>query len=523
MKKTLNKIIAAVIAASLTMPVFTQVSTAYYGQSKQEYHLDMPTQEEICLKYEELGIGDDYITEYEEAPSLTSPYNAGILSDKTLQQALNTLNFIRFVAGVTPVELNEEAIELAQHACLVNAVNDMLTHYPKQPVDMSDEMYTLGKKGAGSSNIGMGYTTIPSSLIAGYMEDSDTNNIDRVGHRRWLINPYMTSVGYGIVGRYTATYVFNYSRNKTLADDYIAWPPQNMPYELYKVPRSDSYAFSVNLSEEYDYPLRDKVTVDVYSEKQKKSWHFDKNDNDKQGEYFNVENSNYGLSKCIIFNTGELFPKNDKITVTIKGITKNETECPITYTVNLFCITEKSKDIGKCTVDFKDYSLFDLYEYTPCMTYTGKKHKPEITVKDDGIPMIEGTDYTIKYSDNRNIGTATVTITGKGYYYGSTEITFDIIPKGTIISKLYAKDNAIKVVWKKRKDVTGYEVRYSTNEFDLEWFYDSYSTNSKNKTVKTINRLKDKTEYYFQVRSFRVIDGRKYYSDWSPVKTIKTK
>ena len=62
-------------------------------------------------------------------------------------------------------------------------------------------------------------------------------------------------------------------------------------------------------------------------------------------------------------------------------------------------------------------------------TYTGKKITPSVTVKYNGITLTNGTDYTVSYSNHINPGTATVTITGKGYYTGSRVINFTIKEK----------------------------------------------------------------------------------------------
>ncbi len=62
-------------------------------------------------------------------------------------------------------------------------------------------------------------------------------------------------------------------------------------------------------------------------------------------------------------------------------------------------------------------------------TYTGSAIEPEVTVTDGGTTLTLGTDYTIGYSANVNVGTATATITGKGNYSGEKAATFTIIPK----------------------------------------------------------------------------------------------
>lgn len=58
--------------------------------------------------------------------------------------------------------------------------------------------------------------------------------------------------------------------------------------------------------------------------------------------------------------------------------------------------------------------------------YTGTAITPEPVVKCQGVILKKGTDYTVRYSNNTKVGTATVTITGAGNYTGSTAVSFDI-------------------------------------------------------------------------------------------------
>ena len=62
-------------------------------------------------------------------------------------------------------------------------------------------------------------------------------------------------------------------------------------------------------------------------------------------------------------------------------------------------------------------------------TYTGSALTPSVTVTLGGKSLINGTDYTVAYSNNTNAGTATVTITGKGSYDGKVTKTFNILAK----------------------------------------------------------------------------------------------
>ena len=64
------------------------------------------------------------------------------------------------------------------------------------------------------------------------------------------------------------------------------------------------------------------------------------------------------------------------------------------------------------------------------MKYTGKALKPGVTVKIkvDGktVTLVNGTDYTVTYANNVKVGTATVTVKGKGNYTGTITLTFKI-------------------------------------------------------------------------------------------------
>lgn len=63
----------------------------------------------------------------------------------------------------------------------------------------------------------------------------------------------------------------------------------------------------------------------------------------------------------------------------------------------------------------------------PNQIYTGKAVTPLVTVKDSGVLLRNGVDYTLSYRNNINIGIAQVIINGKGKYQGTKTINFNII------------------------------------------------------------------------------------------------
>ncbi len=153
--------------------------------------------------------------------------------------------------------------------------------------------------------------------------------------------------------------------------------------------------------------------------------------------------------------------------------------------------------------------------------YTGKTIKPKVTVKQDGKKLTGGKDYTVAYKDNKKIGTATVTITGKGDYTGKKTVTFDIIPKGVKLSSLTVGKKTLSIKWAKGSNITGYEIEYSLKKN----FKDAKSvTIKKAATTNTIlKKLQVKTVYYVRIRTYKIVSGKKYCSAWSPVKIKKTK
>lgn len=75
----------------------------------------------------------------------------------------------------------------------------------------------------------------------------------------------------------------------------------------------------------------------------------------------------------------------------------------------------------------------EMVSTIPTQTYTGNDFTTAtglpITISHAGEVLEEGTDYTLAYEDNKDAGTATVTITGMGHYIGEIQKTFTIVPK----------------------------------------------------------------------------------------------
>lgn len=166
---------------------------------------------------------------------------------------------------------------------------------------------------------------------------------------------------------------------------------------------------------------------------------------------------------------------------------------------------------------------------TSVYTYDGKVKKPSVTVQHvhlDGCSKFNSKEYKISYSKGRkNVGKYTVTVKYNDADYGNASVkrTFIIVPKSTSISSITAKSKGFKVKWKKQAtQTTGYQIQYATDS--------KFTTNAKtvtitkNKTMaKTITKLSPKKKYYVRVRTYKTVNGVKYYSNWSSAKTVTTK
>lgn len=161
-------------------------------------------------------------------------------------------------------------------------------------------------------------------------------------------------------------------------------------------------------------------------------------------------------------------------------------------------------------------------------TYTGKNIKPSVTVKYGSKVLKAGTDYTLKYSNNKAVGKAVVTITGKGSYAGTVTKTFTICPKSTTISKVTAKSKGFEIKWKRQSSqTTGYQIQYSTSSKFTAKTTKTLNI-SKNKTVsKKVTKLKGNQKYYVRIRTYKTVTvsgkSQKIYSGWSKSKTVRTK
>lgn len=279
---------------------------------------------------------------YVEEPSSKAPYKAGKVSKPMLQDAANMMNFMRCLAGLPDdVELDDTLCSQAQHGAVLLAATNKMSHTPSRPADMDEEFYKLGYKSTTSSNIfwasGYQINTLLNRSITSYMSDSDASNIDRVGHRRWILNPQMKKTGFGLANGFSTMQAFDRSRTEKVNYDYVAWPGiESFPKDFFS--SKDAWSISLN-PEKYDNKKISNIKVSLTRKSDNKIWDFDNKNTDKNGKFFNVETSGYGIPFCVIFRPEgiERYNDGDGFSVKVTGLyDKTGAQKEIEYSVEFF-------------------------------------------------------------------------------------------------------------------------------------------------------------------------------------------
>ena len=165
--------------------------------------------------------------------------------------------------------------------------------------------------------------------------------------------------------------------------------------------------------------------------------------------------------------------------------------------------------ISDCKISVKD------------QIYTGKLLTPKVTVMYGNKKLKAPENYVYIYKNNRAIGTASVVITGLLSCKGKVEAHFTISPKKMSISRLTTGKKCMTVKWKKQSGITGYEVQYSQKK-NFSGAKKKVIKKAKTTGIK-IKNLKGGKLYFVQVRSYKVVNNKYYYSAWSKKKAIKVK
>lgn len=149
----------------------------------------------------------------------------------------------------------------------------------------------------------------------------------------------------------------------------------------------------------------------------------------------------------------------------------------------------------------KRYELLDCAEGAARVTYTDKGLKT-------------GTAYT--YRVKAYVTVSNVDLESPFSNAASAKPTLS----KTAVKLSKSGKTAVKVKWSKIAGASGYQVRLGTNK-KITKGKKSYTIKSGKTTSKTISKLKRGKRYYVKARAYRTVSGKKVYSSYSSVKSIK--
>ena len=183
----------------------------------------------------------------------------------------------------------------------------------------------------------------------------------------------------------------------------------------------------------------------------------DQNHNDVEAQTFKVTIAQAALTAATLKETNLVYNQQDQTalvasvsagTLTVPEgsyeVTGNKGTNVGTYTAT---ITGKGNFKGSVTAQFSivadNNAVFDMTLDPTEYIYDGTEKKPAVTVKDGNAVLVEGTDYTLAYTNNVNAGTAKVTATGKGNYACTKTAEFTIKKADVTMTAPEAKANLV--------------------------------------------------------------------------------
>ncbi|MGN0533743.1 MAG: leucine-rich repeat domain-containing protein [Eubacterium sp.] len=242
-------------------------------------------------------------------------------------------------------------------------------------------------------------------------------------------------------------------------------------------------------------------------------------------------------SPCRLNNYGDAPPNLKTLRITNKNCILNTNTksdfYPVAENVTLYGFEGSDAQIHASLCHSISFMpLIDANDYSVTLssssfTFNGKERKPTVTVKNKKGQVINSRYYSVRYSSGRtNAGKYNVIVTFKGKYGGMIVKTYIIRPKqAEITSAVSKKKTSADIHWRKRNDVSGWEIQYSR------------SSDFKNSTTvkiadgkrvgKSISSLKSGKKYYFRMRTYKYCNYQgnsiKVFSYWSPAKSVKIK
>ena len=256
--------------------------------------------------------------------------------DAEREVAVKRLNAYRLICGVPhDVTLDADQNTKCQAAAKLLVKVGHLDHTPTNP-GLPDDEFHLGYTGTSHSNLAgaSGARLTMSEAVDGFMDDSDSSNVERVGHRTWCLNPTMLTTGFGRSGGFAAMWSMDERRADKFDWQTVAYPPAGyMPSEYLE----DGVAWSVSINPRHFTLPPESFDVTVRP----------LDDNLLPGEPLEIEKRHlnakgYGLPNALIFRPQGLDKSSGRrYWVEIGGVTQYKQPTPVHYMVEFVDLEPK--------------------------------------------------------------------------------------------------------------------------------------------------------------------------------------
>lgn len=230
---------------------------------------------------------------------------------------------------------------------------------------------------------------------------------------------------------------------------------------------------------------------------------------------YKIDGSKYFEAYC--YNCDEYF--DGEVSVT-KKVTKATFSSNGNIKGTAVAYVDGEKFTDSCTLQ-TIYKVTGLSVSKDTYNYTGSAINPSVTITDSKSKKISSSNYTLTYSNNKNVGTASIKITMKGNYSGSQSVTFKIVPTKPVISSVTAKSTSATVKWQKQTaQVDSFKLQYSTDKTFASGVK-TINISDKNTTSKSVSGLTAGKTYYFRLSAVKKVNDKSYTAT-SSVKSVKT-
>ncbi len=192
-------------------------------------------------------------------------------------------------------------------------------------------------------------------------------------------------------------------------------------------------------------------------------------------------------------------------------------------------LLKKCRDCGVITSRMSIPKVSNVSLLQTVFTYDGKAKTPKVTVKDStGQVLPLGSTYMLSYPKNRkdvNQYAVSLTLTG-GRYAGTKQLYFTVKPQATAFSKVKAGKKKMTLKWKKKSQISGYEVWYGTSK-NMKKGVKKIVIKKAKKTSTVCKKLKSGKKYFVKIRTYKTVKQKnksiKIVSKFSKVKPVKIK